>query len=64
VGSIGGVFVPVEGVTGDHITAAAQAYVCRFPADGIVVGDADIITHATVVLFDQLLRGDAPPCHP
>ena len=62
LGSIGGVFVPVEGVAGDEITDAAQAYVCRFPSAGIVVGGTDLVADATVTLFDQLLSGDAPAC--
>ena len=63
VGAFGGVFVPVEGVSGDQITASAQAYVCRFPAAGVVVGNVDVVSEEVVELFDDLLKGEATACH-
>jgi hypothetical protein len=63
VGATGGVFVPVEGDAGDEIRADVQAYVCRFPADGVVVGASDVVSDATATLFDELLKGRAPACH-
>lgn len=62
VGAYAGVFVPVEGETGTEITPDAQSYVCRFPANGVVVGGGDLISAEISALFDQLLRGSAPAC--
>ena len=62
LGEFSGVFVPVEGAAGTTMTSEAQAYTCRFPAAGIVVGSTALISNATSELFDQLLRGDAPAC--
>lgn len=62
IGALAGVFVPVEGDAGDQIEAEAQAYVCRFPAEGVVAGGMDVVADATVELFDDLLKGDAPAC--
>lgn len=62
VGARAGVFVPVEGATGDQIAAEAQAYVCRFPAEGVVAGGIDLISESTKELVDDLLKGEAPAC--
>ena len=62
VGAMAGVFAPVEGAGGNEIEAEAQAYVCRFPAAGVVAGGVDLVSEATLELFDDLLKGDAPAC--
>ena len=62
LGEFSGVFVPVEGADGTSITAEAQQYTCRFPAAGVVVGASSLVSDATLLLFDQLLRGEAPAC--
>lgn len=62
VGSLAGVFAPIEGESGDRITPEAQAYLCRFPADGVAVGGVDVVASATATLLDELLKGDAPAC--
>lgn len=62
LGEFSGVFLPVEGVAGDHITDEAQAYACRFPAAGVVVGGTPLVTDGMENLVDALLKGDAPAC--
>ena len=62
VGEYSGVFLPVEGAAGDHITDEAQRYACRFPAGGVVAGGLRLITDAVHRLVDALLKGDASIC--
>jgi subtilisin family serine protease len=62
IGEFSGVFLPVEGAAGDHITEAAQRYACRFPAGGVVVGGLRLITDPVHQLVDSLLKGDAAIC--
>jgi hypothetical protein len=47
---------------GDRITDEAQAYACRFPAAGVVVGATPLVTDGMENLVDALLKGDAPAC--
>jgi hypothetical protein len=62
LGEYSGVFVPVEGDAGDAMTDEAQAYTCRFPAAGFVVGGDRVIAPAMATLFDALLKGEASNC--
>jgi putative cell wall-binding protein len=62
IGEFSGVFLPVEGDAGDHMTDAAQRYACRFPAGGMVVGGLKLITDSVDQLVDALLKGDAAIC--
>jgi hypothetical protein len=62
IGEFSGVFLPVEGNAGDHITDEAQRYACRFPAGGVVVGSLGLVNDAVHHLVDALLKGDAAIC--
>lgn len=62
IGQRSGVFVPVEGDTGNRMSDEAQAYTCRFPVQGLIVGHDDLITESTAMLVDSLLKGDAAAC--
>ena len=62
LGEFSGVFIPVEGERGDHLTDETEQYACRFPAAGIVVGGTSLVDQRIVPLLDALLKGSASAC--
>jgi putative cell wall-binding protein len=56
VGSVPGIFLPVEGDGGTSVPAATASYACTLDPDvGILAGGADVIADATKVQLEQLL---------
>lgn len=63
IGAFSGVYLPVEGVTGDDVPAAVVPFACSFePFRGIIAGDVDVVNEAAKERLNALLEHRASDC--